>query len=119
MAPAGLAVGLLVSVAGLLGPGRRPGPVYPPPDRAQAALEAALTAWQQGAPRRAGRRGRPTRPSSSSTASGRGPEAPGRSRSSAWPPATGPRVFTVKLTLDGPASRCGPGTWCSGWTRCG
>lgn len=79
-----------------------PARFYPPPDRAQASLEAALTAWQQGA-------------------------APGPVPGTADPvvqlvdsfrpagqrlhgftilgaaPGDGPRVFTVRLQVDGSA----------------
>jgi hypothetical protein len=80
-----------------------PNRFYPPEDRARQALEAALTGWQQGAP--AGL--------VPGTANPRVQLADGQ-RSAAQrlkaftilgaAPGDGPRVFTVKMTLDNPAA---------------
>ena len=95
-----LPAALMLLVLGCSDPAADPARYYPPPDRAQAALEAALTGWQNGA-------------------------APGPVPGTADPvvqfvdtnrppgqtltaftvlgvaPGDGPRVFTVRLTLGG------------------
>jgi hypothetical protein len=74
---------------------------FPPEDRARQALESALTAWQNGHP--PGAVPGMTNPAVQFVDS---QYAPGR-RLKAFAvlgvaPGDGPRVFTVKLTLDGP-----------------
>ena len=75
---------------------------YPPEDRARQALDAALTAWQQGAP--PGTVPGAADPAVEFVDSHNGPAR----RLKAYTvlglaPGDGPRVFTVQLTLDGPA----------------
>jgi hypothetical protein len=80
-----------------------PGRFYPPEDRARQALDAALTAWQQGAA--PGTVPGTANPRVEFVDSHNGP---GR-RLKAYTvlglaPGDGPRVFTVQLALDGPAA---------------
>jgi hypothetical protein len=76
---------------------------YPAEDKARAALEAALIAWQSGQP--SGAVPGAANPSVQFVDSH---HAPGRRLKSfeilGLAPGDGPRVFTVKLTLDGPTA---------------
>jgi len=76
---------------------------YPPEDKARQALESALSAWQCGHP--AGAVPGSTNPAVQFVDSH---HAPGRKLKAfevlALAPGEGPRVFTVKLTLDGPGA---------------
>lgn len=77
-----------------------PARYYPPPDRAQAALEAALTAWQNGAAPG------PVPGTADPVVQFVDANRPPGQKLTAFTvlgvaPGDGPRVFTVRLTLDG------------------
>src|SRR3954471_24481238 len=94
-------VAVLILVAGCSDPAAEPARFYPPPDRAQSALEAALTAWREGAA--PGPVPGATNPAVECVD---GQRPPGRKLVGfavlGVAPGDGPRVFTVKLTFDGP-----------------
>jgi hypothetical protein len=97
-----LAAGLLLVAVGC-SEQSDPNRFYPPEDRARQALEAALTAWQQGAP--TGPVPGAVNPAVQLADSHRSPTQ----RLKAFTilgaaPGDGPRVFTVKLTLENPAA---------------
>jgi len=80
-----------------------PGRFYPPEDRARQALEAALTAWRQGAP--TGPVPGATNPAVQLADSHRSPtQRLAGFTILGMAPGEGPRVFTVKLTLENPAA---------------
>jgi hypothetical protein len=94
-------VAVLILVAGCSDPAAEPARFYPPPDRAQSALEAALTAWREGAA--PGPVPGATHPAVECVD---GQRPAGRKLVGfavlGVAPGDGPRVFTVKLTFDGP-----------------
>jgi hypothetical protein len=97
-----LVAGLVIAAVGCSG-SADPNRFYPPDDRARRALDAALTAWQQGAP--PGPVAGAADPRVEFIDSHNGP---GR-RLKAYTvlglaPGDGPKVFTVQLSLDGPAA---------------
>jgi len=97
-----LATGLLLVAVGC-SEQSDPNRFYPPEDRARQALESALTGWQQGAP--TGRVPGAVNPAVQLADSQRSPTQ----RLKAFTilgaaPGDGPRVFTVKLTLENPAA---------------
>jgi hypothetical protein len=94
------AAGLLALAAGCADPAD-PNRYYPPDDRARPALEAALAAWQRGDP--PGQVPGATNPTVQMADTHR---TPGQ-RLKAFAvlgvaPGNGPRVFTVRLTLENP-----------------
>lgn len=97
-----LAAGLLLLAVGCTDQSD-PNRFYPPEDRARRALEVALTGWQQGAP--TGLVPGSTGPAVQLADSHRLPAQ----RLTGFTilgmaPGDGPRVFTVKLTLENPAA---------------
>ena len=94
-------VALSVLVAGCSDPAADPARYYPPADRAQAGPGGGPDRLAAGGPARAGpgggRPGRRVR----RTGTAAGPEARGFAVLGPAP-GDGPRVFTVKLTFDGP-----------------
>ena len=95
-----VAAALLLLAAGCREPAADPARFYPPRDRAQAALETALTGWQQGAV--AGTVPGATDPVIQFVDS----HHPSGQRLRGYTilglaPGDGPRVFTVRLTVDG------------------
>ena len=97
-----VAAGLLVLAAGC-GGADDPNRFFPPDDRARQALDAALTAWQQGsAP---GPVPGTANPVVQFVDSHNGPGRRLRGYTVlGLAPGDGPRVFTVQLKLDGPAA---------------
>jgi hypothetical protein len=80
-----------------------PNRYYPPEDRAQQALEAALTGWQQGAP--TGEVPGISNPVVQLADSHRSPTQHLKAFTILGvAPGEGPRVFTVRLTLENPTA---------------
>lgn len=97
-----LVAGLLVAAVGCTNRAD-PNRFYPPEDRARQALELALTGWQQGAP--TGPVPGAANPAVHLADSHRSPTQ----RLKAFAvlgaaPGDGPKVFTVRLTLENPAA---------------
>jgi hypothetical protein len=80
-----------------------PSRFYPAEDRARQALDAALTAWQQGAP--PGTVSGTTNPRVEFVDSHNGPGRPLKAYVVlGLAPGDGPRVFTVQLSVDAPTA---------------
>ena len=97
-----LPAALVVLVLGCSDPAADPARYYPPPDRAQAALEAALVGWRDGAAPG------PVPGTADPVVQFVDTNRPPGQKLTAFTvlgvaPGDGPRVFTVRLTLAGAA----------------
>ena len=92
----------LVLAVGCSDPAADPARYYPPPDRAQAALETALTAWRNGSPYGAVPGTADPVVQFIDARQAQGQKLQGFTVLG-LAPGDGPRVYTVKLTFSGTA----------------